>query len=151
MSATGTSRTGNGTGGGGPRPAVRLGMVVLDTPDPRALADFYAQLLGWRLDPEDTSDDWVTVRGEGGTALGFQRAPGVPRPTWPGGGVHQQLHLDLDVDDYDEPEARALALGATVLDAGRDHLGFRVYADPSGHPFCLCRQAPDEDGAQPAG
>ena len=129
-------------------PAVRLGMVVLDAPDPRALAEFYARLLGWRLDPEDTSDDWVSVRGEGGTALGFQRAPGMPRPTWPTGGVHQQLHLDLDVDDYDEPEARALAMGATVLDAGRDHLGFRVYADPAGHPFCLCRQAPREDGAQ---
>ncbi|WP_432491397.1 VOC family protein [Kineococcus gypseus] len=117
-------------------------MVVLDTPDPRGLATFYAQLLGWRVDPADTSDDWVSVRGGGGTALGFQRAPELPRPTWPAGDVHQQLHLDLDVDDYDEPEARALALGATVLDAGRDHLGFRVYADPSGHPFCLCRQDP---------
>ncbi len=133
-------------GGAGGRPPVRLGMVVLDTPDPRGLAAFYAELLGWRLDPDDTSDDWVTVRGDGGTALGFQRAEELPRPTWPAGGVHQQLHLDLDVDDYAEPEARALALGATVLDAGRDHLGFRVYADPSGHPFCLCRQVPREDG-----
>ncbi|WP_432484930.1 VOC family protein [Kineococcus esterisolvens] len=117
-------------------------MVVLDTPDPRGLAEFYAQLLGWQLDPGDTSDDWVTVRGEGGTALGFQRAPDLPRPTWPGGDVQQQLHLDLHVHDYAEPEARALALGATVLDAGRDHLGFRVYADPSGHPFCLCLEEP---------
>lgn len=33
-----------------------------------------------------------------------------------------------------------LALGARVLDREDDEKkGFRVYADPAGHPFCLCR------------
>ena len=40
------------------------------------------------------------------------------------------------VDDIDEAEPKALALGATPLPSEED--GFRVYADPAGHPFCLC-------------
>jgi predicted enzyme related to lactoylglutathione lyase len=117
---------------------IRLGMVVLDTPDPRGLAAFYAGLLGWELDPGDTSDDWVTIRGAGGAPMAFQLAPGHVAPTWPAGGVPQQVHLDLVVADHDSTEPRVLALGATLLEGSRDHPGFRVYADPAGHPFCLC-------------
>lgn len=44
------------------------------------------------------------------------------------------MHLDIDVADVDAAERAVLALGATRLsDAG----GWRVYADPAGHPFCL--------------
>ncbi|WP_328292610.1 VOC family protein [Kineococcus sp. NBC_00420] len=117
---------------------IRLGMVVLDTPDPRGLATFYAGLLGWELDPEDTADDWVTIRGDGGAPMAFQLAPDHVPPTWPAGEVPQQFHLDLLVADYDSTEPHALALGATPVQDDGDHPGFRVYADPSGHPFCLC-------------
>jgi len=34
-----------------------------------------------------------------------------------------------------EAEAKILALGATRLPSTEE--GFRVYADPAGHPFCL--------------
>jgi predicted enzyme related to lactoylglutathione lyase len=48
-----------------------------------------------------------------------------------------QMHLDFLVDDADAAEARVLAAGATKFDfQPGDH--FRVYADPAGHPFCLC-------------
>ncbi len=117
---------------------IALGMVVLDTPDPRGLAGFYAGLLGLEVRDEDVDDDWVTIRGESGAALGFQLAPDLPRPTWPDGTVAQQFHLDLEVTSYDETEALALQLGARLLDASDEHPTFRVYADPSGHPFCLC-------------
>lgn len=117
---------------------IRLGMVVLDTPDPRGLAFFYAGLLGWELDPQDTADDWVTIRGAGGAPMAFQLAPDHVPPTWPAGEVPQQFHLDLVVADYESTEPRALSLGATPVQDEADHPGFRVYADPSGHPFCLC-------------
>lgn len=120
-------------------PSITLGMVVLDTPDPRGLARFYADLLGWALDPEDTSDDWVTIRGgEGTTAVAFQLAPDLPVVTWPTGAVPQQSHLDLHVPAYEPHQTRALELGATLVAAPEDHPTFRVYTDPSGHPFCLC-------------
>jgi predicted enzyme related to lactoylglutathione lyase len=114
-----------------------MGKVVLDTPDPRGLAAFYGQLLGWDVDP-DSDDDWVTLRGPGGSPLAFQLAPALPSPTWPVGEVPQQFHLDLYVPELDAGQARALELGARLLEGSDDHPGFRVYADPSGHPFCLC-------------
>jgi len=52
---------------------------------------------------------------------------------------HEQTHLDLTVDDRTAAHAHAIELGATLLDdnGGRPR-DFWVYADPDGHPFCLC-------------
>lgn len=74
--------------------------------------------------------------------MAFQRAPGHQPPQWPRADTNsQQLHLDLTVTDMADAEAQALALGAMPLDLDDDNgrRGFRVYADPAGHPFCLCR------------
>ena len=120
---------------------IRLGMVVLDTPDPRGLAEFYSGLLGWDIDSDAHDEDWVTVRNPGGPALAFQLAPGLPPASWPEEGVPQQAHLDFYVRSYEDAEAQALALGAVLLDASDEHPGFRVYGDPSGHPFCLCLES----------
>ena len=45
----------------------RLEKTVLDCPDPRALAAFYAELLGMRVN-EDTDGDWVVIGREAGSA-----------------------------------------------------------------------------------
>ncbi len=114
--------------------------VVLDCPDPTALAEFYRALLGWP-DPPVVSYEgqWVDLRNPaGGMTLEFQRAEEYRRPTWPDPAVPQQFHLDLKVSDLDAAQERALALGATILDVSAAHPTFRVYADPVGHPFCLC-------------
>jgi len=52
-------------------------------------------------------------------------------------GFPQQVHLDLVVaaDEIEEAERRVLALGARPLPSNEP--GFRIYADPAGHPFCL--------------
>ncbi|MEU4134273.1 VOC family protein [Streptomyces wuyuanensis] len=113
-----------------------LGTVVLDCADPRALAAFYAEVLGGRV--ESDGDDWVTLTGNQGTPLAFQAAPGHTAPEWPSPDSSQQFHLDLTVEDLDTAESRVLALGAKPLDADDRSRGFRVYADPAGHPFCLC-------------
>ena len=42
----------------------QLEKTVLDCPDPRALAAFYAQMLGMRVNEE--SDDWVVIGLEPG-------------------------------------------------------------------------------------
>lgn len=54
----------------------------------------------------------------------------------------QQLHLDFTVADADELEqqrARAVALGATVVDdrSADSEEALSVLADPAGHPFCI--------------
>ncbi|GGY23562.1 VOC family protein [Streptomyces djakartensis] len=117
----------------------KLGVVVLDCPDPQALAAFYAEVLGGTPTVEsDGEDRWIDLRVPGGPALAFQAAPGYVPPRWPSPEHSQQFHLDLDVEDLDAAEKGVLALGATVLDAEDRERSFRVYADPAGHPFCLC-------------
>ena len=112
-------------------------MTVIDCPDPAALADFYAELLGWRVD-EDRSDDWVEILAENGQRLAFQGVERFRAPEWPGQDVPQQMHLDVVVDDLDAGEAAVVRLGATKHEH-QPGTTFRVFLDPAGHPFCLCK------------
>ncbi|WP_329615904.1 VOC family protein [Streptomyces brevispora] len=112
-----------------------LGAVVLDCPDPVALAGFYAEVLGGEIEREE---DWVDLKGATGVTLSFQAAPGFVPPQWPRPDGSQQFHLDLTVRDLDAAEREVLALGAKALEAEDRERTFRVYADPAGHPFCLC-------------
>lgn len=108
---------------------------VLDCPDPGVLAAFYAELLGWQV---KTDDDWAEIRPEdGGDCISFQQVADYRPPEWPGQGVPQQMHLDVDVDDLDAAEAAVLGLGATKHEH-QPGTTFRVFLDPAGHPFCLC-------------
>ncbi|MEV5386070.1 VOC family protein [Streptomyces sp. NPDC052721] len=116
----------------------KLGVVVLDCPDPRALAGFYAEVLGGTVEEDAGDSTWVDLKVPGGTALAFQRAPGFVPPKWPAADRSQQFHLDLVVEDLDAAEKGVLELGARPLDAQDRERTFRVYADPAGHPFCLC-------------
>ncbi len=114
----------------------RFGSLAIDCPDPVALADFYGRLLDWPTSPADEGAEWVDLAAPGGgTALAFQRAADFVAPTWPQPDVQQQLHIDFQVGDLDAAHARAVDLGARLLDT---QPSFRVYADPAGHPFCLC-------------
>ncbi|UKY50622.1 VOC family protein [Streptomyces inhibens] len=119
---------------------IKLGVVALDCPDPQALADFYAKVLGWQVTGGD--DEWVEVAGPDGRALAFQRVADYRPPQWPGQDVPQQLHLDFDVAsaDIDEAERTVVALGAKLVQHDEGVRDFRVYLDPVGHPFCLCRK-----------
>jgi catechol 2,3-dioxygenase-like lactoylglutathione lyase family enzyme len=107
--------------------------VVLDCPDPLALAEFYSALTGLPRTQDDAG--WVVLGGDDGWRLSFQKADEYTPSTWPDPAVPPQFHLDVHVDDVDAAEARVLDLGAKRLPGqGKD---FRVYADPAGHPFCL--------------
>ena len=125
-----------------------LRQVVLDCTDPRALAEFYRELLGFTYRtgdevPDTNGDDWLVLHDDDGrTRIAFQQVPTLPPSTWPADGVPQQLHLDLTVpsiDELNEQHERALALGARLLlDRSDDEEEpLRVYADPAGHPFCI--------------
>ena len=116
----------------------RMRSVVLDCPDPRALAEFYRGVLGGEI--TFVEDDWVVLTVEG-LRLAFQLAEEFAPPTWPTGERPQQFHLDVTVEDVDAVEPQVLALGATkhaVQPGETEGDSFRVYLDPAGHPFCLC-------------
>lgn len=108
--------------------------IVLDCPDPRALAEFYGAVLGWAV---ESSGDWAGIRAEDGRTISFQPVADYRAPRWPTQEVPQQMHLDLMVEDLDAAEPQVLALGATKADH-QPGTTFRVFLDPAGHPFCLC-------------
>ncbi|HYH30847.1 MAG TPA: VOC family protein [Pseudonocardia sp.] len=114
-----------------------LGVVALDTRDPRGLAAFYGALLGAPVASDE--DHWVQLAPTGGVALAFQHAPGHVPPRWPGDEHPQQIHLDFDVPDIAAAEPRVLALGARKHEIQPGGASFQVYLDPAGHPFCLVR------------
>ncbi|MDQ4503524.1 VOC family protein [Sinomonas sp. ASV322] len=114
----------------------RFPTVVIDCPDPAQLAAFYASLLDWKI---EASSDWADLRADYGDCISFQKVEGYRAPKWPTQDVPQQMHLDVVVDDLDEAEAAVLSLGATKADF-QPGTTFRVFLDPAGHPFCLCRE-----------
>lgn len=108
----------------------RLEKTVFDCPDSRALAAFYAAVLGMRVNEDD--DDWVVIGlAPGDRHLAFQRATTWVPPQWPDPEHPQQLHLDIRVEDVDEAKRSVVALGARRLPAEYES-GFRVFADPIG-------------------
>ncbi|GKQ33745.1 VOC family protein [Streptomyces sp. A012304] len=123
-------------------PVIPVRSVVIDCPDPHALAEFYAAVAGGT--PE-ADNEWVVLRVPDGPQLAFQRAEGFTPPEWPRADRNsQQFHLDFDAgatwEEVDAAHRRVLALGARPLDLeDREKKDFLVYADPAGHPFCLCR------------
>ncbi len=118
-------------------PRLTLAAAVLDTPDPRGLARFYQQLLGWEIGTDDP--EWATLHpAGGGVGLSFQREEAHVRPVWPAGpgDPRMQVHLDIEVEDLASATAFAEAAGAVVAEF-QPQDDVRVCLDPAGHPFCL--------------
>jgi hypothetical protein len=142
-------------------PRLALRQTVLDCPHPRALAEFYRQLLGYTYrpgdepppvgEPDPRGHDWLVLLGpDGARRLAFPRVDDLPEPVWPNGSPPQMLHLDLSVAngaDLAAEHDRALALGAReLLDRTDDpDEPLWVLADPAGHPFCIF-VSPDHPG-----
>jgi predicted enzyme related to lactoylglutathione lyase len=112
----------------------RFPSLVLDCPDPVALATFYGTMLDWKV---EASPDWAEIRADYGQCISFQRVEPFTPPDWPAQDVPQQMHLDVVVDDLEVGEREVVALGATKHEH-QPGSRFRVFLDPAGHPFCLC-------------
>lgn len=112
-------------------------VVVFDAADLASESTFCAELLGGSIDAED---DFHMVFVDGAPRIGVQLAPDHVAPEWPH-GTPQQIHLDLWVDDIQPAHEEVTSRGAKLLKAaagGDSPDDFQVYADPAGHPFCLC-------------
>ncbi|WP_308442549.1 VOC family protein, partial [Planotetraspora mira] len=131
---------------GGPAVIGNLQCVVLDCAEPLPLARFYQALLGGTVNKRDRrwdlSDEWVTLHTASGQVLAFQGVEDHRPPRWPESDHPQQFHLDVGVEDLDRAHQQVLASGATLLDDGGGTRGWRIYADPAGHPFCLVLERP---------
>ncbi|MDJ0663152.1 MAG: VOC family protein [Acidimicrobiia bacterium] len=113
-------------------------VVVFDAADVATESAFWAEMLGGSVVDEDPQFHCV-IDSQGNWLVGVQHAPDHVPPDWPD-GEPQQVHIDFHVTDPAAAHRRAIDLGSRLLqdatDPDADH-GYRVYADPAGHPFCL--------------
>lgn len=117
---------------------IKYQVITFDAADLPAESAFWAGMLDGEVDAED---DWHMVNVDGAPRVGVQLAPDHVAPDWPDGTPPQQIHLDLWVDNFSAAHEEVMALGARVLQKARGNTAgddFQVYADPAGHPFCLC-------------
>lgn len=140
--------------------------VTVDCADPHTLADWWAETLDWKVEPQDealirrmvsaghaTDSDTKLHNGmlvwKVGAAIchpdGTGRAPRVLFQLVPEAKtVKNRLHLDVRIgaDDVDVAVAGLAARGAKVLHTGQQGpFTWVTLADPEGNEFCVSRSA----------
>ena len=127
--------------------ANRITAVVVDSPDPTALAEWWRTVLDYELiDQDDDGTTEIGPRGQGAkgpvpTLVFVPVTAPTPRKV--------RLHLDLNATDREQDAelARLLDLGAVRVDVGQgapsEAMTWHVLADPEGNEFCLLRSRVD--------
>jgi hypothetical protein len=110
--------------------ACRFTELIVDANDPPALADFWAQVLDYRI--SDTSDEWVEIKGPQPPTILFVTVPESKT-------VKNRVHIDVSPTDrsQDEEVERVIGLGARHADVGQKDVSWVVLADPEGNEFCV--------------
>jgi catechol 2,3-dioxygenase-like lactoylglutathione lyase family enzyme len=115
--------------------------IVFDAADIETESAFWAGLLDGTV--EKWSARWHAIFVDGEWALAVQLSPDHVPPVWPD-GAPQQMHLDFyfeGIEAHDAASDEVLGLGGRRLKYAADRTaprGVDVFADPAGHPFCLC-------------
>jgi hypothetical protein len=113
----------------------KLEQVVVDAADPRALARWWAEALGWAITAEEPEEVAVEPPGPDGVGVPLVFVP-VADPKL----GKNRVHLDLrsaSVDDQTALVARLTGLGARPADIGQGDVPWVVLADPEGNEFCV--------------
>jgi len=120
---------------------LRIQALCIDALDPRPVAAFWENALGWRRTFED-EDEIVLEPPAGSPEDGVVADLAVLRVP-EGKSVKNRLHLDLRPGDQDAEVARLEALGAQRVAVGQDDSAtWVVMADPDGNEFCVLRALP---------
>jgi predicted enzyme related to lactoylglutathione lyase len=108
-----------------------LAAVVVDTPDPVALAPFWAAASGLVI--REQNENFASLRNDSGPWLELLRTTD-PKT------VKNRLHPDVAPyigDDHAAEVARLVELGATPADVGQGEARWVVLTDPQGGEFCV--------------
>jgi predicted enzyme related to lactoylglutathione lyase len=114
---------------------VSLHHIVIDAHDLPMLAQFWAQVLRWRILSERERE--VVVGPDLNASVGLCFMPVTDEKT-----TKNRLHLDLNpgIDDRQAEIERLIALGAREVDIGQTgDESWTVLADPEGNEFCVVR------------
>ena len=121
----------------------RFTELSMDGHDLRRLADFWCEVLGYRILEE--KDGWIEIGDHeltpeearaGAVAPTIVFAP-VPETK----SVKNRVHIDVNPVDRTQAEEveRLERLGATRVDIGQGEQTWVVMADPEGNEFCVLR------------
>jgi Glyoxalase-like domain len=118
--------------------SVRIQCLCIDAVDPRRIASFWENALGWRRTFED--DDEIVLEPPAGSPgeglvpdLLVLRVPETKT-------IKNRLHFDLRPSDQAAEVARLEELGATRASVGQEaDVTWVVLADPDGNEFCVLR------------
>jgi predicted enzyme related to lactoylglutathione lyase len=110
--------------------ALHIGMVTIDSVDPRSLADFWTAALDVKV-VADYDGGYLMLKEAGDLIVGLQR---VSEPT----AGKNRVHLDLSTKDRTAEVARLCRIGADLVE---DHqlpgFAWTVLSDPDGNVFCV--------------
>jgi Glyoxalase-like domain len=115
-----------------PGMAAVLREIVIDCNDPRRVAEFWGQVLGWQLQ-EHRGVLWMSESGDWrDLGLVFVPVPGKK-------SAKNRIHLDVSPVgcDRDDEVTRLVALGARPVDVGQGDAPWVVLSDPEGNEFCV--------------
>jgi hypothetical protein len=114
--------------------ALRPYTLMFDTQDPIRVASFWAEALGFELDPDsDRMTAYIADPSKLTPGAFFQHVP--ERKV-----VKNRVHLDLrPVGTMAEEVERLRGLGASELRYVEEGFGWTVMADPEGAEFCVLR------------
>lgn len=124
---------------------LRIENVSIDSTSPAETAQFWAEVLDWRIVEDD--DDEVALQPPVDSPL-FGKVPDILFLRVPEDkAVKNRLHLDLRPDDQAAEVARLEELGATRVDIGQGEVTWVVMADPEGNEFCVLRTLTEAERA----
>lgn len=116
-----------------------LQCLTVDAHNPRALAEFWAEVLDWSIGEDGDDIGWWIER-----ELGDPKQTGFPDILFlkvpDSKVVKNRLHLDLRPDNQEAEVARLEKLGAKRIEIGQSDDAdstWVVMADPEGNEFCV--------------
>ena len=121
--------------------ALSLQCITVDAHNPKALAEFWAEVLGWTVGEDGDDIGWWIERElndpnkTGFPDILFLKVPDLKV-------VKNRLHLDLRPDDQAAEVARLEKLGAKKIDIGQStdpDTTWVVMADIEGNEFCVLK------------
>jgi hypothetical protein len=112
--------------------------IVIDCNDPRRVAEFWGQALGWQIQ-EHRGVLWMSGSGDWrDLSIVFVQVPESK-------SAKNRIHLDVSPAgcDRDEEVARLIALGAHPIDVRQGEVPWVVLADPEDNEFCVLGRRAD--------
>lgn len=114
----------------------RFTELAIDCRDPQTMAEFWRQVLDYRVFETAEDESWIAIAGDEGSGplLVFQEVPEEKV-------VKNRLHIDVSPRDreQDAEVERIVALGARHIDIGQGEQTWVVLADIEGNEFCVLR------------